>query len=390
MKCSLRHMVVFLGLLSLVLVLSIGCKEDNNVKQFMEVGNALAKNINQLSKEPGIAKTGFASNPDKKLFKVGIGIDHTKITSERLKQVVESYLNNAASSTSEQDPQKMLEPYDLQIEEIDKDKNTTSLIAEKPSGSTEISWKEDNIPPLPISTKQTAENQITIPFPYTDQFPNGIEQWLLDRDTSNHFVLKVLFRSKEVAAFPVNPIGINQVTGKITLGGKEYSVTSITLNNDQTSGQITLQNGIVSSPDKSILLDESAKTSGFESRIDLLEKALAPMTSDETVQKWAEGVRTRNGALQFAMFSPKVKEKELSSFEKLGGWITGVSSPWAESYEISKGIPKTQDSFEFQVKFSMATSDGKGFMINNVLVQRNNKNWYISEIRAEDGRILIP
>ena len=114
------------------------------------------------------------------------------------------------------------------------------------------------------------------------------------------------------------------------------------------------------------------------------------MTSDETVQKWAEGVRTRNGALQFAMFSPKVKEKELSSFEKLGGWITGVSSPWAESYEISKGIPKTQDSFEFQVKFSMATSDGKGFMINNVLVQRNNKNWYISEIRAEDGRILIP
>jgi len=250
--------------------------------------------------------------------------------------------------------------------------------------------KQNNDPPLPTSAKQVAKNQITIPFPYTDQFPNGIEQWVLDRDTSNHFVLKVLFKSKEVAAFPINATQVNQVTGKITLGGKEYSVTSITLNNDQTSGQITLQNGTISTPDKSILLDERAKTSGFESRIDLLEKALAPMTSEVAVQKWAEGVKTRNGALQFAMFSPEVKGKELSSFEKLGGWLTGVSSPWVESYEISKGIPKTQDSFEFQVKFSIATSDGKGLMINNVVVQLNNKNWYISEIRAEDGHVLIP
>lgn len=67
-----------------------------------------------------------------------------------------------------------------------------------------------------------------------------------------------------------------------------------------------------------------------------------------------------------------------------------MSSPWVESYEISKGIPKTQDSFEFQVKFLMATSDGKGSMINIVLVQRNKENWYISEIRTEDGLVLIP
>ena len=80
-----------------------------------------------------------------------------------------------------------------------------------------------------------------IPFPYTDKFPNGdIEQWVLDRDTTKHFVLKVLYKSKEVATVPVNGVGTNKATGKITLDSKEYSITSITLNSDSQSGNITL------------------------------------------------------------------------------------------------------------------------------------------------------
>lgn len=112
------------------------------IKQFSEIGNGLAKNINQLNKEPGITLTGFASDQNKKLFKVGIGIDHSKMTSEHLKLVVESYLNKAASYTSLHDSKILLKPYNLQIEEIDKKKNSTSLIAEKPSGSTDIIWKQ--------------------------------------------------------------------------------------------------------------------------------------------------------------------------------------------------------------------------------------------------------
>lgn len=90
------------------------------------------------------------------------------------------------------------------------------------------------------------------------------------------------------------------------------------------------------------------------------------------------------------MFSPELKEKELSSFEKLGGWITGQSSPWVESYEISKGTPKAQDSVQFVVKLSMVTSAGKSLEINNVIVQRDKDIWYVSEIQNEDGRALIP
>lgn len=140
-KCTLRYIIILAGLLSVILLIP-GCHDGKEIKQFSEIGNGLAKGITQLSKEPGISMTGFASNPDKKIFKVGIGIDHTKITSERLKQVVESYLRNAASYTSQPDPEILLKPYKLQIEEIDKEKNSTSIIAEKPTGTTEITWKQ--------------------------------------------------------------------------------------------------------------------------------------------------------------------------------------------------------------------------------------------------------
>ena len=141
MKLSFYRSVFFLGVLCLVL-LSIGC--SNDTKKFSEISNALAKNIDQLGKEPGITMTGFASNSDNKIFKIGIGIDHKKMTNDRLKQVIESYLTNSASFTFEHDPQKMLEPYNLRIEEIGKDIFDSSLIAEKSSGSTEIRWENIN------------------------------------------------------------------------------------------------------------------------------------------------------------------------------------------------------------------------------------------------------
>ena len=108
----------------------------------------------------------------------------------------------------------------------------------------------NNVVPLPTSAKQFApdgvtleSNQITIPFPYGDKFSNGEEQWLLDRDTSGHLILKVTWRSIEVATFPVDHIGLNQVSGQITLGRKDYNLISITVNNSSIpyDGWVILQ-----------------------------------------------------------------------------------------------------------------------------------------------------
>jgi hypothetical protein len=71
-----------------------------NEKKFTEISNGFAKSINQLGNDPGIIMIGFSSDPDKDLFKVGIVIDRSIMTNERLKLVIQSYLTNAASFTS--------------------------------------------------------------------------------------------------------------------------------------------------------------------------------------------------------------------------------------------------------------------------------------------------
>ncbi|MHB1419531.1 MAG: hypothetical protein ACYCX4_08045, partial [Bacillota bacterium] len=73
---------------------------------------------------------------------------------ERLRQLIQSLLINVASFTSEHDPQKLLEPYNLQIEvkDIGKSLDGYQTIAEKPSGTTVIIWK--SIESLSIRFKQ--------------------------------------------------------------------------------------------------------------------------------------------------------------------------------------------------------------------------------------------
>lgn len=185
MKFSFRHTFIFLSVLALVL-LSSGCAND--AKKFAEISNGFAKSINQLGKESGITMTGFASDPDKKLFKIGIGIDRSIMTNERLKQVFQSYVTNAASFTSEHDPQKMLEPYNLQIDEIDKATNSSRLIAEKPSGTTVINWK--NIDNSQVTTSESnpssnTRDYLNAGYPKLE-ITNGTNKIIWDRGDANY------------------------------------------------------------------------------------------------------------------------------------------------------------------------------------------------------------
>jgi len=109
----------------------------------------------------------------------------------------------------------------------------------------------NNTIPLPISAKHYSPNgvsldanQITIPFPYTDKYSTGEENWFLNRDSSNHLVLNVVWKNRKVAIFPLTGVGVNTVSGEIALGDNNYNVLSITLNSDELptgSGWVTLQ-----------------------------------------------------------------------------------------------------------------------------------------------------
>ncbi len=122
-------------------------------------------------------------------------------------------------------------------------------------------------------------------------------------------------------------------------------------------------------------------------RLALLERAmfvqtLAPRSPEEAVLKWAEGVRTRNGALQYAVLAP-----ELQDATNIRPYmVTGVSSPWVEDYDV-EALVRTDDGgrARFRVRYNMWTSSGfSGVKEDEVLVRNygDREGWRVAEIRV--------
>ena len=130
----------------------------------------------------------------------------------------------------------------------------------------------------------------------------------------------------------------------------------------------------------------SPKLDSLQRQITLLQQALAPATPGEAVEKWAKGVKERNGALQFAVLAPELQEQSRSGLESRG-WVTGVSSPWVESFEIGGETVTGDGAREYAVRFHWATSTGPaGPSTTKVTVRQYGGNWYVAQI-SDDGYI---
>ena len=114
--------------------------DETNIKLFTEISNSMSKNLNQLRSTSGITLTALASDPSKKLYKIGINFDEKSITSKQLKEAIEVYIQSSVSSMDEKNWESIMKPYDLRIEEL----STGSLLGEKQIGSTEIIWASLN------------------------------------------------------------------------------------------------------------------------------------------------------------------------------------------------------------------------------------------------------
>ncbi|MFT9849721.1 DL-endopeptidase inhibitor IseA family protein [Aneurinibacillus sp. REN35] len=115
-------------------------------------------------------------------------------------------------------------------------------------------------------------------------------------------------------------------------------------------------------------------------RLAYLESILAPAVPEKAADIWAKGLKLRNGALQYAVLSPQLKKSRLSEFEKQN-WITGVSSPWIEAYQIIKTKKVNATTFTYDIRFTLATSTGTaGSEDFRLTVQQYKKNWYVSQI----------
>ncbi len=97
-------------------------------------------------------------------------------------------------------------------------------------------------------------------------------------------------------------------------------------------------------------IDPAKKNNMFDEQI---TGFVSPDSADKAVNMYAQAVKERKGAIQYALFSDALKKAKKSTFEELN-WVTGVSSPWVTDYQIKKTGTNSYD-----IIFHWATSTGK-------------------------------
>ena len=140
-------------------------------------------------------------------------------------------------------------------------------------------------------------------------------------------------------------------------------------------------------------VSDSTETSETEIEQTLPERGLEPEEPYAAVKSWAEGVKIRDGAAQYAVMSQDLKDEYYPIFVDLG-WVTGTSSPWVESYEIAENYRFDNDTYRYKVAFTYTDSTKSRFSeIQYVTVKKYDNCWLVSSIEDDlydDIRMINP
>lgn len=123
----------------------------------------------------------------------------------------------------------------------------------------------------------------------------------------------------------------------------------------------------------------------YEVRSKLLMEAMEHVgvcNMEDTAKIWANGLKIRSAALQYSVLSKELKEKYVKQLdESAPNWVTGMSSPWIESYQINRIYPSGKNLYSIKLTFLTATSTGPaGEYIAILTVYREGDFWRITKI----------
>ena len=131
-----------------------------------------------------------------------------------------------------------------------------------------------------------------------------------------------------------------------------------------------------------------AQGNKYEVRNELLMEAMNNVgvcDADAAANVWASGLKKRSAALQYSVMTEKLKknyEKELETTAP--NWVTGVSSPWVESYRIVKTEAPSRNQRTILLNFSTLTSTGPAGDYNAQLtIKQEGDFWLISDISLD-------
>jgi|GEM_PF-830467 hypothetical protein len=119
---------------------------------------------------------------------------------------------------------------------------------------------------------------------------------------------------------------------------------------------------------------------------DIIVSLIDPQDALAAAKTWAEGVKTRNGALQYAMMDSDLKAKYYDEFVA-ANWTTGVSSPWIEKYEVIERYKGTNGTYRYQVKFHYTDSTKAVFYTEAyVTVREVEGHWLICALERVEAK----
>ena len=133
-----------------------------------------------------------------------------------------------------------------------------------------------------------------------------------------------------------------------------------------------------------------AERSKYETRSELLMLAMHRVgvcNPEDAADTWASGLRMRSAALQYAVMSTPLKEEYARQLETSApNWVTGMSCPWIQSYEVIKVETPEADRRIMELNFSTMTSTGPSGEYRAVLtIEREGTFWRVMRISADEG-----
>ncbi|HHV51598.1 MAG TPA: hypothetical protein GXX54_07870 [Clostridiales bacterium] len=114
--------------------------------------------------------------------------------------------------------------------------------------------------------------------------------------------------------------------------------------------------------------------------------ACEPKTAAEI---WASGLVKRSAALQYSVMAKELKAEYARQLEETApNWVTGVSSPWVDSYKILNIKDSNQNQKTIEIEFALATSTGPAGEYNATLyLTQDGEFWRISNL-SFDGELF--
>ena len=109
----------------------------------------------------------------------------------------------------------------------------------------------------------------------------------------------------------------------------------------------------------------------------------------DAVRLWADGVKQRNAAMQYAALSAVLRERYAKDLMlSAPNWVTGVSSPWVDDYRVD-WLELSGSKKRAQVHFFFVTSDGPAQeMKAELTLDKKGNVWYVTALNLDQE--LVP